>query len=99
MTQDQECGDNCNCGSGSCSCESMDFYDVMESKLMGMAFFAHKSALFERIKQRIEKQDGEKLDKIADLVVEATRNKFKTEQEAEKKHAELREKLKEVFDE
>jgi hypothetical protein len=93
--QDQNCG----CGSEGCGCEPADFYDVMESKMMEMAFAAHKTVLFEKIKERIEKLDGEKLDALADLVVEASRTKWKTEQEAAKKRAELREKLKDIFQE
>ncbi len=41
-----------------CSCDSRDFYDVMESRLMQMTFWAHKAVLFEKIKQEIEKQEG-----------------------------------------
>lgn len=90
---------NCECGSEGCACETMDFYDIMESRLMAMAFGAHKSILFDKIRERIEKTDGAKLDALADLLVEASRNKWKTEQEIEKKRAELREKLKEIFQE
>ena len=105
MIEEQNCScgtENCNCGSdgGGCgSCECGDFYESMEGRLMQMAFLAHKSVLFDKIRERVEKEQGGRLDKIADLVVEASRNKFKTVQEIEKKRAELREKLKEVFEE
>lgn len=94
--ENQTCSSDCNCGS--CSCDSYDFYEEMEEKLMGMAFFAHKSILFDKIRDRIEKEQGDKLDKIADLVVQASKEKFESEQEAEKKRAELMERLKEVFE-
>lgn len=91
------CGESgCSCGSGSCNC---DFYEAMEAKLIGMVFFAQKSALFDRIRERVEKEDGAKLDRIADLVVEAARSDFKDHQEAEKKRAELRERIRETFEE
>lgn len=81
-----------------CQCES-DIYDTMESRLMQMTFWAHKAVLFEKIKQKIEEQEGEKLEKIADLLVEASRIRAKTEQEAEKNKQELKDKLKETFEE
>ena len=43
-----------------CQCESGDIYDAMESRLMQMTFWAHKTVLFEKIKQKIEEQEGEK---------------------------------------
>ena len=81
------------------TCETGDFYDVMESRLMQMTFWAHKEVLYEKIKQQIEKQEGKKLEKIAELLVEASNSKLKTEREAEKKDDELMEKLKETFEE
>ena len=74
-------------------CEERDFYDVMESRLMQMTFWAHKTVLFEKIKEQIEKQEGQKLEKVAELLVEASRNRWKAEQETEKQDEELKEKL------
>ena len=85
------CVENCNCG-------ERDFYDVMESTLMRATYWAHKQVLFEKIKQEIEKQEGAKLEKIAQLLVEASQNRWKSEQDAEKKSEELKEKLKETFE-
>ena len=76
-----------------------DFYDVMESRLMQMTFWAHKEVLYEKIKQQIEKQEGKKLEKIAELLVEASNNRWKSDREVEKKEDELREKIKETFEE
>jgi len=81
-----------------CQCES-DVYDAMESRLMQMTFWAHKAVLFEKIKKKIEEQEGEKLEKIADILVEASRIRAKTGQEAEKDKQELNDKLKETFEE
>jgi hypothetical protein len=77
----------------------MDFSDILEAKLMQMTFWAHKEILFEKIKERIQKEDGEKLDKLADLLVQTSRNEWKSEQEREKKREDLREKIKETFEE
>jgi len=63
---------------------------------MQMALFAHKSTLFEKIRERVEKVEGERLNKIADLVVETAMGRFKDAQEAERKRQELRNKLKEL---
>ena len=82
-----------------CSCSSRDFYDTMERRLMQMTYWAHKTVLFEKIKEQIEKQEGAKLEKIAELLVEASQNRWKSEQEAEKKHEELKDKLKDAFEE
>ena len=102
MDCEQSCSTGCGCAESSCSCGgescNCDFYEAMEAKLMSMAFFAQKSALFERIRDRIEKEEGAKLDKMADLVVDAARNRFKDQQEADRKRAELREKIKETFE-
>lgn len=91
------CGtENCGCGA---QCGSGDFYEAMQEKLIGMAAFAHKSALFDRIRARVEKVEGAKLDRIAELVVEASLGKFKDAQEAERKGEELRAKLREIMEE
>ena len=85
------CVENCNCSSN-------DFYDAMESRLMQMTYWAHKTVLFEKIKQEIEKQEGAKLEKIAKLLVEASQNRWKTEKELEEKSEELKEQLKDAFE-
>lgn len=89
---------SCECGSENCGCGSGDFYEAMQAKLINMAVFAHKSALFDRIRSRVEKVEGDKLDRIAELVVEAALGKFKDAQEAERKGEELRAKLRETME-
>ena len=81
------------------SCESKDFYDVMESRLMQMTFWAHKEVLYEKLKQQIEKQEGKKLEKIAELLVEASNNRWRSDRETEKKGEELKDKIRETFEE
>ena len=66
---------------------------------MQMTFWAHKEVLFEKIKQKIEQQEGEKLEKIAELLVEASRNRTKRAQEADAKTEEIKDKLREALDE
>ena len=56
-------------------CSERDFSSDMESQLMCMAYLAHRAILYEKIKQRIEHQEGEKLDKIAELLVEASKER------------------------
>ena len=91
MTEYEVCVENCNCSSDS-------FYDLMESTLMKATFWAHRQVLFEKIKQKIEQQEGEKLDKIAELLVEASQNRWKNAQEAQRNQEELKERLKETFE-
>ena len=91
MTEYEVC-----CSSGN---SDMDFYDMMERKLMAMTFLAHKELLFEKIKEQIEKQEGKKLEKIAELLVNASKEKMDATKEFGKKQDELREKLKETFEE
>lgn len=88
-----------SCSMDSCGCESTDFHAQLEEKLYGMAFVAHKSVLFDKISKKIEERHGDKLDKIAGLVVDATLDKMKDEHELHRKKEELRKSLKEIFEE
>jgi hypothetical protein len=94
-TQSCETG-GCGCGEKNCNC---DFYKFMEQKLMQMTFWAHKEVLFEKIKQKITETEGEKLDKIADLLVDAGKDKLKAKKDATVKKDELRKNLKDLFEE
>lgn len=88
MTQYEVCATSCS-----------DSYDVMESRLMQMTYWAHKAVLFEKIKQKIEEQEGKKLEKIAELLVEASRNRLQNNKEASRRRDTLEEQLREVLDE
>lgn len=87
-----QCETNCECGT------ETDFYDEMERRLMAMTFWAHKEVLFDKIKERIEKEEGEKLEKIASLLVDAWKNKIETNKESEKSQEDFSEKLREAFE-
>ena len=84
------------CAEGSCG--DADFYDVMESRLIQMTFWAHKEVLYEKIKQKIEAEEGEKLEKIAELLIEASKSRMQSSKEFSKKQDALREKLREHFE-
>ena len=81
------------------SCESSDFYDVMERRLMWMTMMAHKAVLFEKLKQKIEQQEGAKLEKIADLLVEASKAKDENEKQSNRQIEDFKDKFKELFEE
>ena len=87
-----QCETNCECGI------ETDFYDEMERKLMVMTFWAHKEVLFDKIKERIENEEGEKLEKIASLLVDAWKNKIESGKETERKQEDFSEKLREAFE-
>lgn len=85
------CADNCNY-------EESDFYDALEARLMQMTYFAHKEVLFEKIKQKIQEQEGAKLDRIVDLLIESSKNNSEIERQSEQRSEELQNALREVFD-
>ncbi len=93
MTQVAYCTESCGPDSG-----QPDFYDFLESRLMFMSHLAHKSVLFEKIKKRIEQEEGDKLDKIAELLVQASKEKWESDIESDKKQDELRNRLRETFE-
>ncbi|HLC76572.1 MAG TPA: hypothetical protein VJH04_00035 [archaeon] len=78
----------------SCECDSGDYYDFLEKKLMAMTFWAHKQVLFDKIKEKIAKEEGEKLDRIAELLV----SEWKSNAVAEKQQEDFSEKLRELFE-
>lgn len=89
---DEQYEQDCGCGM-----ESRDRYDIMEQRLMQMTFWAHKAALFERIKQKIEKEEGKELDKLADLLIANSKEAAANNKVAQQKSEELRNKLQEIF--
>ncbi len=86
------------CNTESCDREE-DFYDVMERRLMWMTMMAHKAVLFEKIKQKIEEQEGAKLEKIAGLLVEASKAREENEKQSSRQIEDFKEKFKELFEE
>ena len=84
--------DACNCG-----VEAQDRYEIMEQRLMQMTFWAHKAALFEKIKEKIGKEEGKNLDQLADLLIQGSKEEAQSSKESEKKQEELRKKLEQYF--
>ena len=82
------CSDSC-CGE----------YEALEERLVYMTMLAHKQALFDRIKQKIEQEEGEKLDRLAGLLVEASRKARKGAKDSEKLMEDLKDGIVEVFGE
>jgi hypothetical protein len=83
---------NCNC-----SVEPRDKYDYLEDKLLQMTFWAHQKVLMDKIKAKIEKEEGAKLDRLADLLIQTSKAETEHEKGSEKKRDELRNKLKDYF--
>ena len=86
------------CATESCGGEA-DFYDIMEQRLMWMTMMAHKTVLFEKLKQKIEQQEGAKHEKIADLLVDASKASAEREKQSSRQIEDFKEKFKELFEE
>ncbi len=90
MTNEEK---NCNC-EGTCSCNQSC---GQEYDHFGMTLWLAKKAkielLKEKIKKRIEATQGKKLDKMADIAIEAITEHKKSSVEMEKKYEDLREKF------
>lgn len=80
-------------------CCTEEVYDIMEHRLMQMAMMAHREVLFDKIKERIEKQEGEKLEKIAELLVESSRNSINSQINRHEKKKELSDRIRDIFSE
>ena len=97
--ENEKCGcsneESCNC---SCegSCEGK--YDKMDM-FMYLAHSAKMELIKEKMKKRLEATEGKKLDKVAELFVEAMLEKWKDKAEISKKWEELREKFEAIFKE
>ena len=92
----------CSCNEQSCGCEQGGCcegeYDKLDMFLY-MAKGAKMELLKEKMKKRLEASHGKKLDKVADLIVEALLEQHKTEDDISKKKQELSEKLDKIFSE
>ncbi|MDN3512382.1 MAG: hypothetical protein NG784_13915 [Candidatus Jettenia sp.] len=69
------------------------------SEMFALVHCAKKELLKEKMKAHLEARIGEKLDKVADLFVNAMMDKYKEMRKCEKKHDEYEQKLKEIFKE
>ena len=79
-----------------CVCYSMQ--DEMENRLMQLTFWAHKTVLFEKIKQQIEKEEGKNLEKMAEILVQELKNRVEAGKNTEKSQGEFQEKLRDVME-
>lgn len=80
-----------------CNVEAQNGYDIMEQRLMQMTFWAHKTVLFEKLKERIGKQEGENLDRLVDLLIANSKAQAQSSKAAAQKSRELKDALKEAF--
>ena len=67
------------------------------SDMMGLTKCAKKELLKEKIKANLEKKIGPKLDKIADLLVNAMLDEYKSSMEGKARNAALGNNIREVF--
>ena len=72
--------------------------DYLERKLMSMAFWAHKEALFDKIKEKVEQQEGEKLEKLSEIIVDAWKSRIEGRKRDEKSYEDFSEKVKELLE-
>ncbi len=105
----QSCGSGCNCESSQCGqsscCESEGCgggssegaYDHT-AIMMYLAKSAKMELIKEKVKAKLEKTHGKKLDKVADILVEALEAHMKMKEQMMKK-GELNEKLMRAFTE
>ena len=95
-TCSNECNEqSCGCGQSECCSEEYSKLDMF----LYMAKGAKMELLKEKMKERLEAAVGKKLDKAADLIVEALLEQYKTEDDLSKKKQELSEKLDKIFSE
>lgn len=88
------CGGGCNC---SCCCNNMGGEHEKCMELMMLAKIAHKELLIEKMKAALEAKMGKKMDKIADIAVDAALSWMKNKMSERQAHAEFDEKLMDIF--
>ncbi len=87
---------------GACSvtldCAPSDAIDAAEARLLPLAHWARRELLYEKIRARVERDEGQRLAETADAVVEAAKATRAGERDAERKREELRKRLKAFFE-
>ena len=96
--ENEKCGcsseENCQCsGEGSCCGGNYDKTDMF----MYLAHSAKMELIKDKMKKKLEATQGKKLDKIADLFVDAMMEKWKDKAELSRKKEELMAKLESIF--
>jgi hypothetical protein len=66
-------------------------------RMMALAFSAGEELLKEKMKENLEKKAGERLDRVADVLVDAMIEKYRKVRECRKEEEELRQQLEEAF--
>ena len=100
-----ECGSSCECSSGnscgdgsSCSYEgNCEDEDWAAAKAYKYYYKAKKKLIIMKVKERLEKKYGKKLDSLADAIVSYVEEQNAAEEKGDKKTEELREKFDDVF--
>ncbi|KHE91121.1 MAG: hypothetical protein K8F52_09380 [Candidatus Scalindua rubra] len=87
-SSDNDCSKKPKCDKG--GCDNID-------KMMDLTRCAKKELLKEKIKANLEKKMGTKLDKIADLLVDAMLNEYKASMGCKTQRATLENNIREVF--
>ncbi len=87
--------DSC-CDSDSC-CGSENFIDHVKMESTMAIKQAHREALVERMRKRLEEKHGTTLDKVADVCFEAFEKAWKSMNTQSKEKSELNTKLEEIF--
>ncbi|MCR4289140.1 MAG: hypothetical protein NUV86_02620 [Candidatus Scalindua sp.] len=87
-SSDKDCSKKPKCDKG--GCHNID-------KMMDLTRCAKKELLKEKIKANLEKKMGTKLDKIADLLVDAMLNEYRASMGCKTQKAALENNIREVF--
>ena len=61
-----------------------DEYHIMETTLKRITMLAHQAVLFEKIKQKINEEEGDRIEKIAEILVNGSRNYVRPESELDR---------------
>lgn len=92
-------GGGCCSSSQGCGCSSSGCGEDKIAMMFHVAKKAKMELIKEKVKKKLEAVEGKKLDKVADLLVEAMLGKYRMKQEAEKKMQEMYEKFEAIFSE
>ncbi|HLC46086.1 MAG TPA: hypothetical protein VJI67_04400 [archaeon] len=88
-----------SCGGGNCGpYHESNAYDVMERRMRYLTMAAYKEILYDKIKQKLERDEGKKIEELASLLVETSKDKLRDRSDLREKREKLRSKLRETFE-
>jgi len=90
------CGKNCKCGEKYLK-SYLESNSTHEEKFLQLADEAWMELLKEKVKSKIEKNQGENLDKLAEIITQANKAKWKQKLSAEYNSEEFKNSLKDFF--